>query len=116
MAGTWRATKAVFVSVAPPTRTVDVVAQGTVVTLVLGADSTYTFTLAEPGVAPVVTTGTWSESIDVLTLTQTGATYSTQFDKALSGDALVLAGGSVQFEFTDGVTEEAKLTMTLARQ
>lgn len=113
--GSWKATKAVFTSVAPPTRTVDIVAQGSTLTLVLAAGGTYTLTITEPGLPPVVQTGTWSAGGDVLTLSRS-STSNSQFDKTLNGNSLVLAGGSALFEFTDGVLEEAKLTMTLARQ
>ena len=48
-------------------RRIDVVAQGATVTLAFSGN-THTFTLAQPGQAPVVQTGTWSASSDVMTL------------------------------------------------
>ena len=54
-------------SVAASSRRIDVVAQGATVTLAFSGN-THTFTLAQPGQAPVVQTGTWSASSDVMTL------------------------------------------------
>ena len=113
--GTWRATKAEYVSVANSSKRVDVVAQGTTVTLVL-AGSSYTFTQTDTGKAPQVQTGTWSASTDIITLRPTGVTWSLQFDMTYSGNNLTLNGASVEFDFAaNGVNEQAKLNMTLVR-
>jgi hypothetical protein len=113
--GTWRATKAEYVSVASSSKRVDVVTQGTTVALVL-AGSNYTFTQTDPGKSPQVQTGTWSASVDMMTLRPTGVTWSLQFDMTFSGNSLTLNGASVEFDFAaNGVNEQAKLNMTLVR-
>ena len=113
--GTWRATKAEFVSVAVSSRRIDVVAQGATVTLAFSGNN-YTFTLAQPGQAPVVQTGTWSASSDVMTLVRAGASGNQQFDLNFSGNNLTLNGANALFDFNTGVFEEAKLYLTLVRQ
>jgi hypothetical protein len=112
--GTWRATKAQFVSKSSSSRQVDIVAQGSTVTMVFSG-SNYTFTQTETGKPQQVQTGTWSASTDVMTLRPTGVTWSIEFDMTFSGNNLTLNGGSVQFDFT-GTFEEARLYMTLVRQ
>jgi hypothetical protein len=113
--GTWRATRAEFVSIASSSRRIDVVAQGATVTLAF-AGNNYTFTLAQPGQAPVVQTGAWSASSEVMTLTRTGMSGNQQFDMTFSGNNLTLNGANALFDFNTGNYEEAKLSMTLVRQ
>jgi hypothetical protein len=110
--GTWRATKAEFVS--GSTR-MDVVAQGATVTLAFSGNS-YTFTMTTSGQAPDVQTGTWSASSDVMTLVRTGSGGNQQFDMTFSGNNLTLNNGSAWFDFNTGNFVEAKLSMTLVRQ
>ena len=112
--GTWRATKAQFVSVNNASRQVDIVAQGSTLTLVFSGTN-YTRTMTEPGQPPDVQTGTWSASTDVMTLRPSGVTWSIQFEMTFNGNSLTLNGGSVEFDFT-GNFEQAKLYMTLVRQ
>ena len=113
--GTWRATKAEFVSVANSSRRLDVVAQGGTVTIAFSGN-TYTFTLAQPGQAPVVQTGTWSASSEVMTLVRAGSSGNQQFDMTFGGNNLTLNGANALFDFNTGAFEEAKLYMTLVRQ
>ena len=113
--GTWRATKAEFVSVASSSKRIDVVASGATVTLAFAGNG-YTFTLAQSGQAPVVQTGTWSASSEVMTLVRAGASGNQQFDMTFSGNNLTLNGANALFDFNTGTYEEAKLYMTLVRQ
>ncbi len=114
--GTWRATKAEFVSSANPATKLDVVAQGGTVTLVLET-TTAVLTINEQGEEPVVYNATWSASSDVLTLSWTGGTLGeAQFDFVLDGDNLTLEGGHVPYDFTEGSPEEAILGLILVRQ
>jgi hypothetical protein len=114
--GTWKATKAEFVSVANSSRKVDVVSQGTVVTLVFSG-SNFVFTIADPGQSPNVTNGTWTSTRDTMSLKPNGVTWSWQFDMAQNGNSLSLSGASVEFDFAaNGVMEQARLSMTLVRQ
>ena len=113
--GTWRATKAEYVSAANSSKRVDVVAQGTIVTMAF-AGGNYTFTQTDPGKAPQIQTGSWSASTDMMTLRPTGVTWSLQFDMTFSSNNLTLNGASVEFDFAaNGVNEQAKLNMTLVR-
>jgi hypothetical protein len=111
--GTWRATQAEFVSAANSNTRVDIIAQGSTLTLLLETTN-FTLTIDDPGADPNVTTGTWSASKDVLTLTPSGASGNTQFDMTQSGNNLTLRGGHVQFAFDD-TSEEAILNMVLVR-
>ncbi len=113
--GTWRATKAEFVSVATSSKRIDVVASGATVTLAFAGNG-YTFTIAQPGQSPVVQTGTWSASSEVMTLTRVGFSGNQQFDMTFSGNSLTLNGANALFDFNTGAFEEAKLYMSLARQ
>jgi hypothetical protein len=114
--GTWKATKAEFVSAANAGKRVDVVTQGTVVTLAI-TGSNFVFTIADPGQAPNVTNGTWTSTRDTMSLKPNGVTWSWQFDMTQSGNNLSLNGASVEFDFAaNGVMEQAKLYMTLVRQ
>lgn len=112
--GTWRATKAEFVSIASSSRRTDIVAQGSTLTLAFSGTN-YTRTMTEPGYPPDVQTGAWSATKDIMTLRPAGVTWSIEFDMTFSANNLTLNGGSVQFDWT-GTLEEAKLYMTLVRQ
>jgi hypothetical protein len=113
--GTWRATRAEYVSRANAALRVEVISRGT--TMVLALESTtYTLTITDPGESPTVTTGSWSASIDVLTLRPAGMPYSIQFDMTMSGNTLTLAGGGVEYDIDgDDVNEETTLNATLVR-
>ena len=114
--GTWKATKAEFVSVASSTKRVDVVAKGTTVTLAL-TGSDFVLTMTDPGHPGNVTSGTWTSSSDTMSLKPAGMTWSWQFDMSQSGNNLTLNGASVEFDFAaNGVVEQAKLYMTMVRQ
>jgi hypothetical protein len=116
LAGTWRATKAEFVSVANSSLKVDIVSQGSTVTLVLNAGS-FTLTINDSRVPTQNTNGTYTSTSDTLTLVPSGLSFSWVFEMTLSGDNLTLNGASMQFDFSGNAAyEEAKLNMTLARQ
>ena len=115
-AGTWNATRVEFVSTADPATRVDIVAQGSKVTVVLDARGTYTTTTRAPGLPDDVSTGTWSASSDVITMQETGVPWSQQFSYALAGNTLTLTGADAEFDFDDdGTGEPAKLNVTLTR-
>jgi len=117
LSGTWRATKAEYTSRSNSSLKVDIVAQRSVVTLVLDPAGTFRLTITDPGLQGNTLSGTWSASRDVLTIVQTGQSGQTQFDMVLNGATLTLNGGHVLFDFNDdGVGEESVLNMTLTRQ
>lgn len=117
LTGTWNATSLVFTSTTNPAQQEDLIALGATFTIVLRADGTYTSTLAPPGGAPDVATGTWSASTDVLTIQETGDPFTVQFDFSLSGSTLTLTGGGVDYDFDgDGTDDPATLDVVLVRQ
>jgi hypothetical protein len=77
LTGTWRVTRAEYINATNSAQSVDVIAQGTTMTLVLQAGGTFTLTIVDPGQAANVVTGTWTSSRDVLTIVRTAATWST---------------------------------------
>ena len=101
--------------VATSSKRIDVVASGATVTLAFAGNG-YTFTLAQSGQVPVVQTGSWSASSEVMTLTRAGFSGNQQFDMTFSGNNLTLNGANALFDFNTGAYEEAKLSMTLVRQ
>ena len=122
VAGTWRATRAEFVSVTNPALKVEVVSRGTTIVLVLDSAGSFTYTLTDPGTAAAVYTGTWRTSTldgaPALALTWlTGLFGSAEFKMTLSGDTLTISGGHVPYDVDPNVQfEETILNMTLARQ
>lgn len=115
--GTWQATKAEYVSVADSNIKVDIIAEGSTLSLVLSS-GTFVLTITDPGPGtdPVVANGTWSKSIDTLTLVPaTGWFGESQFDMSLSGVTLMLTGGHIPFSFTPGNPEEAILNLILVK-
>ncbi len=116
MVGTWNATKAEFVSQANPGTSVDIITQGGSLSLVLSA-STFTMTIKETGKSDWVGTGTWSTSIDTMTLTWSSEMAGeSQFDFTLNGSQLTLEGGHMPHEFTPGNSEESIVSLILVKQ
>lgn len=113
LAGTWRATSAIYQSVANSSKRVDIVSQGSTVVLEL-ATSTFTLTITDPGKSPKVTTGSWTSTTDTMTLSPSGASFSWVFSMAQSRSGLTLSGAHVQFDFGGGL-EESTLTLALTR-
>jgi hypothetical protein len=114
--GTWRATRAEYTSATNSALRVDIVGQGSSLTLALEATS-FVLTITDPGEAPNVTNGSWRSSSDTITLTPANMPFSWQFDMNLGGNTLTLTGGSVEFDFNaDGAYEQARLNLTLVRQ
>lgn len=114
LAGTWEATEAVVTSVADPTVSVDFVAEGGTITLVLNADAGYVFTSSFPGEDPEVEIGTYSVSGDVLTITPVDDDPET-FTISRDGDTMTLTGDD-SFDFDENDVEEpATLVITLTR-
>jgi hypothetical protein len=96
--------------------TVDIVAAGGTVTLVLNADSTYQLTVTPSGGSPDVSAGTWSNSIDVMTVRETGMTGEMQFQMTYTATTLTLTGANTSYDFNgDGTEEAATLNVTFTR-
>jgi hypothetical protein len=117
LAGSWKATRAEFVSASNASVRVEIVAQGATLTLTLDSAGTYTQKIVDPGQAGQTTSGTWSATKDILTLKPAGMTWNIEFDMTLTGTTLTLSGGHVSFDVNgDGRDEETLAYLTLARQ
>jgi hypothetical protein len=117
LAGSWRATKAEYTNRANTSQKLDIVARGSSVTLVFEPGGAFRMNVIDPGQAGNVVSGTWSATVDVLTIVRAGQTGQTQFDMTLSGSTLTLSGGHVLFDLNDdGAGEECVLDMALVRQ
>jgi hypothetical protein len=117
LAGTWKASRAEFVSASNSSVRVEAVSRGYTILLTLEGGGTFKQVTTEPGKASETMTGTWSASSDVLTLKPSGVSFNIQFDMTLNGNALTLNGGHVQFDVNgDEADEEAILNLTMARQ
>lgn len=114
LTATWNATKAQFVSVANPAQMAEVVGMGGSVTLTLNANNTFTMTTMTPGHPMEQLTGTWSSSIDVLTLHHGSGT--SQFEMTHSGNTLTLMGAHGSFDVNgDNADEEVTINLTMTR-
>lgn len=116
LAGTWRATKLEYVSVANPANRVEAIGLGMTFTIVLQGNGTFAVTMTHPGEPNESFTGTWSVSHDVFTMRETGEPFDMQFDFVLSGSTLTLTGADVDFDINgDDVEEPCKVNVTLVR-
>ena len=115
LAGTWTATAIVATQTADPFESLDVMAlEQATVTLVLGADGTYTLTFTSPQEDPEIESGTFAVVGSTLTLTET-VEGSEDFTIDRDGDTMTLTGSDT-FEFDPLVGEEAAtLVITLTR-
>ena len=101
LTGTWIATSAIYVSVADPNKSVDLVAQGSTVTLVMG-DPAFNLSIQTPGQNPIVYVGTWAQTYNGLEFTPQGATSPWVFSAALGYQTLSLGGAHVTHDFGSG--------------
>lgn len=114
LAATWSATSAQFVSVANPAQMAELVGMGGSVMLTLTANNTFTMTTMSPGHPMEQLTGTWSSSVDVLTLTH--GSGNTQFDMTVSGNTMTLRGAHGSFDVNgDDVDEDVTMNFTMTR-
>lgn len=117
IAGTWDATHMVYHNSANPNETVDVISEGAEFFITFNANGSYSATYTAVEEAPETTTGTWEASIDVLTTSQTGMSFSTEYEFVLSGNTLTLTGGDVDYDWDgDDVDEPAELDLTMVRR
>ena len=119
LAGTWRATNIEYTNPANPSDRVDIVTQGATATLTLTTGGSFTLIVDIPGESTATVNGTWSASVDVLTMSWTGGGFSNQwqFDMSMSGSTLTLSGAHADFDFNgDNVDEEGRLTLVLTKQ
>lgn len=118
LAGTWTATKVEYVQASNTSNKVDIVPLGGSATLVLNADSTFQFTITQPGEGPFVVTGHWSATGEEMTLNYNmpGFTGTWQFDLALNENSLSLNGAHTDYDVNnDGTNEDARLNLAMTR-
>jgi hypothetical protein len=116
LAGTWVASSMVFTSVANNEMSVDIVtAESAVVTLVLGADGTYTFSFVS-SVEVEEESGTYTVSGSTLTVNALLPEVLDAESMTISrdGDDMTLTLADT-FDFVDDQEEDATLVITLAR-
>jgi hypothetical protein len=112
--GTWQAAKVEYVS-KTGMGTVDIITLGFSATLQLNADQTAVLTITPAGGAPQVTSGTWSNSIDVFNFT-VGASNGWSWDYTLSGSTLTLTGADTSYDFdNNGTQDDADFNLTLTK-
>jgi len=114
--GTWHATKAQVTSLveAPFVATIDIVASGGTLQVVLNANHTYSSTVTFPGEAPETSSGTYTQTATTLSLIndQNSGGDVIVFDVALSNGTLLLTNGIITFDFGSGEVA-SKLDLTL---
>ncbi len=115
IAGTWTATEIVFTQKADPMTVVDIVDEGASLTLLLGADGSYTFTFTSPDENDVET-GTYSVSGSTITLTETDSIEIETFEISRDENTMTLTDDDDMFEFDEQAGEEAAgVVITLTR-
>jgi hypothetical protein len=114
LAGTWTATSIVYTGVENAELSVDVTDEGVTLTLVLGADETFTQTVTEPGLDDEIDTGTYGVAGTNFTLSDSLEDLPDLFTIARDGDTVTLTI-SEEFEFTNDVPVAATLVITLTR-
>jgi hypothetical protein len=112
--GTWHATKVQVTSVANGANTIDIVAAGGTLQVVLNANHTFSSTVTFPGEAPETSTGTYTQTATTLSLIndQNSGGDVIVFDVALSNGTLLLTNGTITFDFGSGEVA-SKLDLTL---
>jgi len=118
IAGTWIASSMVFTSAADATVTAEMVADGATLTLVLGADNTFTLTLTELQEDDEVDTGTYTVVGSTLTISDSLEDTTDTFAIARDGDTMTLTILDEEFDFDDNPEtpeDDATLVVTLSR-
>jgi hypothetical protein len=113
--GTWDATRMEFTRTANPADKEDIIGDDGTYRITFNADGTWHAVMTVPGVMVDLPSGTWSASIDVLTIVTTGMSGEQQFDYVLSGNTLTLSGANAEWDFGSG-DEPATLSMTLTKR
>ena len=115
LAGTWTSMSFILTSVANPSMSMDLVAEeGAAVTIVLGADGTYTFTFVSHVEPTENETGTYTVAGNIMTITPTDGLEET-FVILRDGNTMTMTVDD-EIVFIDGTNAEAAvLVITLTR-
>lgn len=115
-AGNWTATRLEFVSTVNPAQRIEVIALGATFSLLLRSNGTWDATLTFPGEPDEDLSGTWTSTVDVFTMVETGGSNTMQFDYLLAGNTLTLTGADGEFDLNDdGVDDPVLINITLTR-
>ena len=98
-----------------PTTFVDLVPEGAALTLVLGAEGSYSFIYVSPWEPTEDEAGVYEVSGTTLTLSVTGTGSPEAWEISRNGDTMTLTDSAEVFDFVDGVEEDATLVITLVR-
>lgn len=115
LTGSWTITKYQFVSVAHPTTTYDVIANGyTGVAVLSDAAKTWSVTVTQGSTVINQAAGTYTETATTLTFNQTGQSPST-FSFSKSGNTVTLTDGTnSSYDFGNG-SEPATVNITFTK-
>ena len=114
--GTWTAASIVFTSAEDPLVTADLVADGATLTLVLGAENTFTLTFTMPLEDNEVDTGTYTVTDSTMTLSDSIELTTDEFAISRDSDTMTLTDTTEEFDFDGNEQEEAAtLVITLTR-
>lgn len=114
--GVWIAIESEFVQVAPPRQSVDMVALGGSVTLILRPDGTFVLDVVAPGdTRPWRREGIWIDDWDVLRLEYTaGQMGVNEFDMRWRDEVLILRNADSNWNFGAG-SEPAKWNLRMVK-
>lgn len=112
LVGTWTATAIVASPLSNPSETLDLYAEGFRLTFTFGSNGSHTIVSSFPGEVPDTTTGTYSQSGSILTLTESGV------DGEVVEVTVTINGSTATFVVTDQDLdgEGANMTVTLLKQ
>jgi hypothetical protein len=117
LAGSWVASEYRFTNPANTAQTVDLVAVGGSLSLMIMADGNYTVTIQEPGNVPETRSGTVEVRGDTLTISESGQGSPTDYLAQRSGDTLTMTTSDEEFDFDqDGTDEPADVRAVYVRQ
>ena len=116
LVGVWTITKFEFVRVANPSTKVDLIALGGSGHVTFNSNGTWATTLTFPGLAPLTSSGTYTETATSLTLVDTSQSPSetSTFAMTVSGNVRTATGGTATFDFGSG-DEAATLNVTATK-
>ncbi len=117
LAGTWNAIEYRFTNPANTAQTVELIALGGSLSILIRADSSYTATIQEPGDVPETRRGTVEIRGDTLTISESGQGSPTPYMARRSGDTLTMTTSDEDFDFDqDGTDDPADVRIVLVRQ
>lgn len=115
MVGTWVATAYTMTNKADTTQVVDMIAEGSTVTVTYDGQGDYTVNMYTPGDGTSVMTGTYTAAGGYVWMIEPGEGV-TFLQMAIDGDTATVQGSNYHDFDKDGMDEEALMKLTMARQ